>query len=156
MLFDCCTPKRDKTLQTEAEETNINAEDVEQNSLAREVLSEVIKKIEALKPKANYIIFPPSQYARYRDQWKICSDNIASIQNKLFEKHTPSTISAETETIYKGLGEAITTYNNSISAGSTNVKPKLIKTLHINNGAVDIDALKKACQDEKNSPYSCC
>ena len=147
------TKKRDKTHQTEAGETDINAEDVEQNSLAREVLSEVIKKIEALEPKANTLLFP--RYARYRAQWKICSDNIASIQNKLFEKHTPSTIGAETETIYKGLGEAITTYNNSISASSTNVKADLIKTLHIKNGAVDIDALKKACQDEKKSPCSC-
>ena len=156
MLFDCCTPKkRDKTHQTEAGENDINAEDVEQNSLAREVLSEVIKKIEALEPKkANTFMF--RRYRQYQAQWKICSDNIASIQNKLFEEHTPSTIGAETETIYKGLGEAITTYNNSISVSSTNVKPNLIKTLHIKNGAVDIDALKKACQDEKKSPYSCC
>ena len=133
MLFDCCTPKkRDKTHQTEAGENDINAEDVEQNSLAREVLSEVIKKIEALEPKANTLNF--RRYAQYQAQWRICSDNIASIQNKLFEEHTPSTIGAETETIYKDLGDAIITYKNSIDKigpGSKNVKPNLIKTLYI-------------------------
>ncbi|MBV53368.1 MAG: hypothetical protein CL816_04795 [Coxiellaceae bacterium] len=169
MLFECCTTDKKKG-QTVTEPTEtITAQNIADNNLAREVLTQVITKMIGLEPQAasdlngvfrGFISGAKKRYAQYHDQWSTCYDNIQLIQDSLITKHTPSSITQETETIYKKLGDAIITYKNSIDAidpRSTNVKPRLVESLHINNGAVDIEALKKVCQEKINqTDCHCC